>query len=255
MDGYIFDMDGVIWDGERGIPHAADTINQIMELGKRVVFVTNNARRSRDSYVRRLARFGIKTSKKYVITSSHAAAMYILKRNGKSRVYAMGTKDLRSEIKEVGHRIVRKKADFVVAGLDLNLNYRKMAIAVENLLDGAKLVACAPDLTYLEGGRIWPGTGAFVKALEAASGKRGIVVGKPHREIMDIGIEILGVERGRCIIVGDKVNTDIAAGKNAGIKTALVLTGETTETGGRALKGRYKPDYVLENLQELLKIP
>jgi len=247
--GYIFDMDGVIWDGDRRIPYAAEKINGLIAVGKKVVFLSNNSLRSRNTYVKRLKEFGITTKKEDVIVSSYAAGLYIMKKNGSSKVYAMGTEDLKEELREAGHDIVEEGADFVIAGLDKELNYKKMTIALQNLMNGAELIACAPDVTYLENGRIMPGSGAFVKALEASSGKIATLVGKPSKIIMEVAKDLMRLKPSECIAVGDKLNTEILAGLREGMATALVLTGETKLDDVR--KSDIKPDYILKDLREL----
>jgi 4-nitrophenyl phosphatase len=249
VKGYIFDMDGVIWDGDKRIPYAVERINEIIKSGTPYVFMTNNAMRSRETYVRRLEGFGIMARKRHIINSSYAAGLYIKDKNGPSRVYALGNDELRDELKSVGHELVEVGADFVVNGLDPTVDYEKLDKGFQNVQSGAELLACAPDLTYLENGRIRIGSGAFARMLELVSGKKLIVVGKPNAAIMDVALDILGVSAGECMAVGDKLETDILAGKKAGMKTALVLTGETKLE--KAQESEIKPDYVIKDLREL----
>jgi HAD superfamily hydrolase (TIGR01457 family) len=249
IKGYIFDLDGVIWDGDRRIPHAVEKVNELLSGGKKVIFVTNNSIRSRNSYVKRLAEFGIKTTKEHILISSYAAGVYMANKKGPSKVYALGTEDMKEELKEAGHTIVEKGADFVVSGLDKTVNYEKMTIALQNIAAGAEFIACAPDVTFLENGKIKLGSGAIAKALEAASGKRATLIGKPSELIMDIAKQMMGLKPSECMVVGDKLNTEIVAGKREGMATTLVLTGETkmAEVKGSEIKA----DYVIKDLREL----
>ena len=249
IKGYVFDLDGVIWDGDKRIPHAAERVNELMAAGKKVIFVSNNSMRSRGSYVRRLKEFGISTTKERIILSSYAAGLYIMKKSGASKVYALGTGDLKEVLREAGHTIVGKGAKFVVVGLDKTIDYDRMTAALQNLAAGAELVACAPDVTYLENGEIKMGSGAFAKALEAASGKAMTMVGKPSRIIMEAAKDAMGLEPGECMAVGDKLETEILAGKREGMKTTLVLTGETKME--KAKRSDIKPDYIIADLREL----
>jgi len=249
IKGYIFDLDGVIWDGDRRIPHAVEKINELSAAGKKVIFLTNNSLRSRDSYVKRLKKFGITTTKDHVLISSYAAGLYMMKKRGPSKVYALGTDDLKVELIEAGHTIVEKGADFVVSGLDKTVNYEKMTIALQNMMAGAELIACAPDVTYLDNGEIKLGSGAIKAALEAASGKKATLIGKPSEVIMEIAKQMMELKPSECMVVGDKLNTEIAAGKREGMKTALVLTGETKLK--EAQESGIKPDYVIGDLREL----
>jgi len=249
IKGYIFDMDGVIWDGDKPIPHAVEKVNELMRRGKKLVFLTNNSMKSRKNYHRKLGQMGIRTDVGHVLNSSYAAGVYISRKSGASRVYPMGTEDLKDEIREAGHEVVDTEADFVIVGLDTKTDYGKMAVALQNLMGGAELIACAPDTRYLENGRILPGSGAFVKALEAASEKNSTLIGKPSELIMDIAKGAMGLKPEECMVIGDKIETEIVAGKREGMKTALVLTGETNlETAQRS---GIMPDYILNDLREL----
>jgi len=248
MKAYIIDMDGVIWDGETEIPHAVDKIKEII-ASKKYVFMTNNASRSRDTYVERLKKFGIETDKEHIINSSYAAGLYIKQENGPSKVYAVGNDELRKEMEQTGHTLVDENAEYVVNGLDLTVDYDKLDKGYQNMRQGAKLLACAPDLTYLESGKIRIGSGTFAHLLELVSGKELTIVGKPNSVIMDVALDILGVDAKECITVGDKLDTDILAGKNAGMKSALVLTGETDRKKAEA--SDIKPDYIIKDLREL----
>lgn len=249
MTAYIFDMDGVIWDGDTPIPHASEKINSIIDSGAPYIFMTNNALRKRDSYVERLADYGISTDKEHIIVSSYAAGQYIRERKNNAKVFVMGTDDLADEIMESGHMVVAEGADYVVNGLDKTVNYEKLSLALQNLLSGAELITCAPDVTYLDNGKTKMGSGAFAKALEAASGKKATVIGKPSPTIMKIALSRLGVDASECIAIGDKLPTDILAGNREGMTTVLVLTGETKKED--VDESDIKADYVIDDLRDL----
>ena len=249
IKGYIFDMDGVIWDGDKAIPHAAEKINELMTGGKKVIFLTNNSLRSRDSYVKRLKEFGISTTKESVLVSSYAAGLYMMKKKGPSKVYALGTEDMKAELREAGHTIVESGADFVVSGLDKTINYEKMTNALQEITAGAEFIACAPDVTYLDNGQIKLGSGAIMKALEAASGRKVTLIGKPSELIMEVAKGMMGLKPEECMVIGDKIETEIVAGKREGMKTALVLTGENKLKDVE--RSDIKPDYVIKDLREL----
>jgi len=249
IKGYIFDMDGVVWDGVVPVPPASERINGLMAAGKKVMFLSNNSMRSRTSYVMRLKEFGITAKKESIVISSYAAGIYMMERKGPSKVYALGTGDMKDEVKEAGHTIVEQGADFVVIGLDKTLNYERMDKAFRNLKNGAELIACAPDLTFLDRGEIHIGSGAFAKALETASGSRLTIIGKPSKLIMGITKGLMGLKPSECMVVGDKLNTEILAGNREGMKTALVLTGETKLEDVK--RSEIKPDYVIKDLREL----
>jgi 4-nitrophenyl phosphatase len=248
VSSLIIDLDGVVWLGKRPIEGAAEALTRLEKAGKKLVFLTNNSTYSRKECADRLRRMGIKTER--VVTSSYGAALW-LKREGKARVYAIGEKGLKEELKLAGHELVGEKeaqtATHVVVGLDRNLNYRKLAAAMKAILAGAKFVATNRDCAFPSEEGLLPGAGAIVSFLEAATSRPpDVVIGKPETFLLELALRILDSKPGETAIVGDRLDTDVAAGKRMGLRTILVLTGVSKG------KGHPKPDMVIRSLLDLI---
>ncbi len=256
FDSFIFDMDGVIYLRDRPIDTAIEFINLISRKGKKILFLTNNSNFTVEYYRRKFAIMGIDISRPLVLTSSAATAKF-LENNFqlKGRIaYLIGGEGLEEEIGKTRLRIIEgekgKDADFIIVGWDTHLTYEKLKIACLAIQKGAHFIATNDDATYPSPEGLWPGAGSIVAALERASGRIATVVGKPNRYMMEIAFSLLGGKRSRTLMIGDRLETDILGAKRIRIKTCLVLTGVATkEELGRY---RIKPDYVVENLLELV---
>lgn len=246
---YILDLDGVIYHGKRIIPGAGEAIHRLMEAGSRIIFLTNNATRSRESIAGKLKGMGIKCSAADVISSAYAASMYIKEQSGPSSIYPVGEQGLVEELRRAGHTIAEQNTDLVVVGLDREFTYKKLSIGLDNLRNGAGFIATNTDALLPTEHGFLPGAGSMVAALRAASGKEPMVIGKPHRPIMDILLKEYGLNSKDCVMVGDRLETDILAGIRTDIRTVLVLTGassmEDIESSG------IRPDIVLESIADL----
>ncbi len=250
----IIDLDGVVYRGNTAIPGVQKAIEELKSIGK-LLFLTNNATLTRADYVKKLDRMGIKTSVNEILTSAYAAAVY-LERDGKgSKVYAIGEKGLKSELKAKGFKLLSLKkaedADYVVVGLDRKFNYKKLTAGLKAILKGAKFIATNTDATWPYEKGVLPGAGSMVAALEACSKVKPIVIGKPSRIIMEIALEMLEVSSSEVLVVGDRLETDILAGKLINAKTALVLTGVTSVKDVEKAPDKMKPDLVVQSLAHL----
>ncbi len=251
MKAYILDLDGVIYRGSNPIDGAVDAVNRLHDRAK-VLFLTNNSTRSRASVAARLEAAGIPCGGGDVITAGYAAAVYIRKRYGASTVYPIGEAGLIEELKAEGH-VISEDAEFVVVGLDRDLNYEKLRIGLQNITNGARFIATNTDPVLPTEDCFVPGAGAIVSALETASGESPLVIGKPNQLIMDIVIDHLGIDASQCTVVGDRLDTDILAGIRCGMRTVLVLTGvETLDSLGRS---DIEPNIVIRSIKELLVAP
>ena len=248
MKAYILDLDGVIYRGSNLIGGAVDAVNRLQDRAK-VLFLTNNSTRSRASVAARLEAAGIPCGGGDVITAGYAAAVYIRKHYGASTVYPIGEAGLIEELKAEGC-MISEDAEFVVVGLDRDLSYEKLRIGLRNITNGARFIATNTDPVLPTEDGFVPGAGAIVRALETASGKSPLVIGKPNQPIMDIVIDHLGIDASKCTVVGDRLDTDILAGIRCGMRTVLVLTGvETLDSLGRS---DIKPDSVIRSIKVLL---
>ena len=246
---YILDLDGVVYRGRTVIPGACESIERLRSSGPGVVFLTNNATRTREAIARRLVDMGILCNAGDVISSAYAASVYIKENYGSSTIYPVGEQGLVEELERAGHTINERDADYVVAGLDREFTYEKLARALDLLMNGAGFIATNNDTMLPTEHGFLPGAGSMVAAIQAASGVVPYVIGKPNKPIMDVLLKEYGLKSEECVMVGDRLETDILAGIKAGMRTVLVLTGasgkEDIESSG------IRPDSVLDSIADL----
>ena len=251
-EGYILDLDGTIYRGEQLIPGADVAVARLRAAGRAVVFLSNKPLEPRASYAAKLTRLGIATSAQDVINSTQALMHYLREHHPGAGLWVIGEGALLDELRGEGFRLVTRleEIEVVVAAFDRTLDYAKLNMAHQALMRGARFLATNADRTCpIDGGEI-PDCAGVIAFLEATTGRRvEMVAGKPSRHILEAAVARLGVPMARCLMVGDRLATDIAMGQRAGIDTALVLTGVTT----RAMLGEsdVQPTYVLESVAEL----
>jgi 4-nitrophenyl phosphatase len=246
---YILDLDGVVYLGKNIIPGADRAVDRLRDAGKRVIFLTNNSTRSRESVAERLESLGIRCSGSDVITSAYAASVYIKEQYGPSTIYCIGEQGLVEELEQEGHTLSDLNVDLVLVGLDKEFNYHKLKLGLDNLRAGAGFIATNTDALLPTESGFLPGAGSMVAALKTASGKDPVVIGKPNKPIMDVLLNEYGLKREECVMIGDRLETDILAGINAGMRTVLVLTGASS-IGDIELSG-IQPDTILDSLVDL----
>lgn len=253
--GFIFDLDGTVYLSERLIPGADGVIRLLRERGGKVVFLSNKAIQTRENYAAKLTRLGIPTAPEEVINSSFVMTRYLTKRAPGARVFAIGETPFVEELQRAGFKISEDPAqiEWVIASFDRTFDYRKLCIACEALKRGARFVATNPDRTCpVEGGEL-PDCAGVIAHLEAVTLRKvEAIVGKPSPFTIEATLEILGHPTTECILVGDRIETDIRMGKESGMKTALVMTGVTDEKTLEASPVR--PDYVLKSIADLVTL-
>jgi len=255
----IFDLDGVIYRGGEGLPFAAEAVSGLRELGVHVRFLTNNSTRSRSSYSEKLRGLGIEAGPDDFMSSSLATRIYLQKRAPKgARVFIVGEQGIEDELKDsfeiVGEQD-RRRADFVVVGYDRQFNFDKLCNAFDALQAGAELVATNRDATFpMPDGRLLPGGGTIVAALEAAWEREPYVCGKPNPLGIRVLMKYAGAAEDETLLVGDRPSSDMITGSNAGVQTCLVLTGVTSREQSKSLEGELKPNYVIDDLGSLLSL-
>lgn len=256
IKGVILDLDGTVYRGDRVLPGAPEAIKALRERGVRVVFISNKPLQRRRDYAQKLNRLGIPARSEDVINSSLVLARYLAREMPGAVVFAIGEPPLLEELAEAGLRLSEdpSEVEVVVASFDRTFDYRKLNIAFQALKRGAHFFATNPDAACpVEGGEI-PDAGAVIGALKGCTGRDvELVAGKPSPLMVQTALDVLGVSPQRCLIVGDRLETDIRMGKEAGMVTTLVLTGVTSleDLAGSSIK----PDYVLENIGGLLTHP
>lgn len=228
---FIFDMDGVLYRGKTPLPGVQDLFNALTVRGIRFLLATNNSMATPAAYVQRMAEMGVEVSEADVQTSATATRDYLLgELKPDARILIVGMPALAEQI-FTGTTFLPasddrgEHVDAVVAGLDLEFTYDTLHRAMQAILDGARFVATNADATLPIEGGVQPGAGSIVAAIATASQTQPVVVGKPEMLMMIKGIELLGVNPGEAVMVGDRLDTDILSGHRAGLRTALVLTG------------------------------
>lgn len=233
VDLAFVDMDGVLYLGEKPIGNPGRAIERLRTRVRRVLFLTNNATMSRIAYTRKLRKIGVRAEKSEIITSAYGASLY-LRRFKKSRVLAVGESGLLAELRGAGISVLRfseaRRATHVVAALDRNLNYLKIAAAARAIFSGAKFIATNTDATYPTERGLIPGAGATVGAITGCTGcAPEKIIGKPSTFMLELGLKLSGISKRRAVMIGDRLDTDIAAAERAGIRSILVLSGVTRE--------------------------
>lgn len=256
--GFIFDLDGTIYLGERLIPEADRVIHVLREKGKRIVFLSNKPLKTREDYASKLTKLGIPTNPDEVINSSFVMANYLKKIAPMARLFAIGETPFIEELKRAGFTITEepREIDYVVVAFDRTFDYRKLNIAYQAIKLGAHFVATNPDRTCpVEGGEI-PDCAAMIGAIEAVTEKQvETVVGKPSPIMIQTALEVLRLKPEDCILVGDRLETDIKMGRDSGISTGIVLTGVTNEK--RLSEYRHsdlQPDFVFRSIADILNL-
>ncbi len=252
--GYIFDLDGTIYLSEKLIPGAREVIEKLRFLSKKIVFLSNKPLQTREDYAAKLTRLGIPTAADEVINSSRVMARWLAQKAPKALIYVIGEPSLTDEMVREGFRISENPGEvqYVIASFDRTFDYRKLNIAHQAIKKGAHFVATNPDRACpVEGGEI-PDCAAMIGAVEGSTGKKvETIVGKPSDIMIQVAVMTMHLSPDVCLLVGDRLETDILMGKKAGMATALVLTGVTKK---EALKNSdIQPDYIWESVAELLK--
>jgi NagD protein len=251
--GFILDLDGTVYLGEQLLPGAKAVVGAIRTAGRGLVFLSNKPIQSREEYAAKLTRLGILTDADEVINSSLVLARHLAREHPGARCYVIGEPPLVAELERAGLRPVDGPAvDWVIVAFDRTFTYRKLDVALQAVRrHGARLIGTNPDRTCpVEDGEI-PDAAGMIAAVEAVTGQRvDPIVGKPSPLTLGVALDRLGLPARACAMVGDRLETDIAMGKAAGLATVLVLTG-ITRPGDPAI-ARWQPDHVLESLEELL---
>jgi len=251
-DAALLDLDGVLYVGPDAVPYAAPALAAARRSGMRLAFVTNNASRRPEVVAAHLTGLGISAEPDDVVTSAQAAVRYLAARlPAASRVLVVGTEGLAEEVEAGGLRPVRRAAGAaaVVQGLATTTSWADLAEAAVAIRSGALWVAGNRDATYPSARGPLPGNGALVAALELATGRSPVVVGKPEPELHRASVERVGARRP--LVVGDRLDTDVLGARTTGTDSLLVLTGVTTLEDLLAAPPPMRPTYVAWDLRAL----
>lgn len=255
FDGFLIDLDGVVWEGRDFLPGAVDALRTLGETGKGVVFVTNNSTRRPDEYAERLRRAGVPAADERVVTSGVATAGLAVEQVGDgASAFVIGAPRFKETAAAAGLTLLTgeaaQHADAVLVSAHREFDYAELLTATRAIQNGAALFGTSRDPTLPMPGGAWPGTGATLAAVETATGKRAEIGGKPERHLFEQARELIG-EAERVAMVGDRVASDIEGGRRAGLATILVLSGATSRE--QATEAEPAPDLVLDDLAALLR--
>ncbi len=246
---FVLDMDGTIYLGDKILPGSLEFVKTARATGRKVVFFTNNASKNPNNYVEKLERMGFGAERSDVVTAGDVTIEY-LKRNHKNQsVYLVGTPALEHSFKEAGIEL-SEDADIVVSSFDTTLTYEKLVIACDLIRNGAKFYCTHPDYNCPTETGFIPDSGAIATLITASTGVSPKYFGKPHKETADMISELFGVPFEETAIVGDRLYTDIALGKNNGLMSVLVLSGETKI---HEVNETNAPDIILDGIGDILK--
>jgi len=262
-DGFVFDLDGTVYLGEAALPGSVEGIAELRRRGKRVLFVSNKPLEPRTKYAAKLTRLGIPTPPEDVITSGYVLGHHLAHHQPELRYYVIGEAALRAELRGHGLTILEELADqdprevidptgidAVIVAFDRTLDYRKLNTAYQALVRGAYFYATNGDKTCPMPGGAIPDAGGTIAALEVMTGRKlQLLAGKPSTLTMQVALERLGLPAERCMMVGDRLETDIAMGQNAGMLTAVALSGVSTRAD--VARMTTPPTFAIECLSEL----
>ena len=247
--GFLLDMDGVIYSGNQLIPGAAEFVKELQERDIPYLFMTNNSQRTRRDVVNKLAGIGIETQEEHVFTSAIATALFLERQKPNGTAYVLGEGGLLTSLHKHGYSLVRSNPDYVIVGEGRNFTLEMVNQAVDMILGGAKLIATNLDPSPKKKGWDNLGIRAVVRMLEEAAGVSAFSVGKPSPVMMRAARKRIGLSTSETTIIGDTMTTDIIGGIQMGYNTILSLAGVTRREEIKDYP--YQPNLIVENLADL----
>jgi HAD superfamily hydrolase (TIGR01450 family) len=247
---FFFDLDGVLSVGKARPRYLGgrEIVKRLKESGRKTFVLTNDSTQVREEVHRNLAELGFVFDIDEILTSSYLTARYLTHKFGKASFYLIGEDGLRRELEAAGHH-ESDRPQVVVAGLDRQLSYDKLNEALRFLREGAGLVGSYGGAVYMSARGPALSAGPIVKALEFASGKKAVLIGKPSPRMFQLALQLANAKPSRAVMIGDQIETDIIGARRAGVHTILVLTGVENREG--IARSKIKPDAVIENVDAL----
>lgn len=249
--GYIIDMDGVIYHGNKLLPGVPEFLRWLETSGKNYLFLTNASQRTPKELQEKLERLGINVGEEHFYTSALATAGFLASQKPHGSAYIIGDAGLIHALYSVGYTTNNINPDYVVVGDTNSYNFEKIETAINLVIRGARLIGTNPDISGPIETGITPSVKALIAPIEIVSGKKAYFVGKPNPLMMRIALKKLGVKREDAIVIGDRMDTDIRCGLESEIDTLLVLSGITDRN--EIDKFPYRPKYVLNGVIDLVQ--
>src|SRR5512137_1170849 len=244
--GFIIDMDGVIYHGNKLLPGVTDFLAWLEASGKSYLFLTNSSERTPKELHEKMKRLGISIDEEHFYTSALATAGFLSSQKPNGSAYIIGDAGLIHALYSVGYTTNNVNPDYVVVGDTSGYNFEKIETAVNLVLNGARLIGTNPDISGPVENGITPSVKALIAPIEIASGKKAYFVGKPNPLMMRIALRKLGVKREDAIVIGDRMDTDVRCGLESELDTLLVLSGITDRDAIDNFP--YRPRYVLNGI-------
>jgi len=252
IQGLIIDMDGVLWRGDEPIGNLPRVFSELQRKGLKFILATNNATRSIEGFQSRLKGFGVKIHPHQIINSPVATALYLKKQFPQGgNVFIIGESGLVSALADQGFQHSDQQVLAVVAGMDRDITYASLAKATLLIRAGVPFIGTNPDRTYPIPEGLVPGAGAILAAIEAATDCHPTIIGKPSPAMYEAALERMEITAGQALVVGDRLETDIAGAQALGCQTAVVLSGVSTISQVK----EWKPpvDLIASNLAALVE--
>ncbi|HOW10061.1 MAG TPA: HAD-IIA family hydrolase [Bacteroidales bacterium] len=249
--GFIIDMDGVIYHGNKLLPGVPEFLKWLENSGKKFLFLTNSSERTPKELHEKLNRLGIDVGEEHFYTSALATAGFLASQKPNGSAYIIGDAGLIHALYSFGYTINNVNPDYVVVGDTHNYNFESIQTAVNLVLKGARLIGANPDVSGPVENGIAPSTKALIAPIEIATGRKAYFVGKPNPLMMRIALRKLMVSREDAIVIGDRMDTDVRCGLESEIDTLLVLSGITSRE--EIDRFPYRPHYILDGVIDLVK--
>jgi NagD protein len=250
MKAFLSDMDGVMYRGSTLVPGAVDFVRRLRSANARFLFLTNHSGVTPTDLVAKLDRLGVPGLEPgHFLTAARAAALFVSRQKPGARVHVLGEPALRTELEAAGLEITDRDPEYVVAGKTRDFDFARLKKAATFLAAGARFIGTNPDKADPVEDGLEPAAGAILAALEAATGKKPFVVGKPNALMMLIARQQLGAHSSETVMIGDRMDTDIVAGLEAGMTTCLVLSGISRRAD--LDQYAYRPDHIFDHVGQV----
>lgn len=250
--GFICDMDGVIYHGNKILPGVIDFINWLQRTGKEFLFLTNNSGSTPKELHQKLARMGLDVPEKHFYTSALATAAFLKEQSPGCSVYAIGEAGLFNALYDAGITMNDVNPDYVVMGEGKSYSLDSLTKATNLVLNGARLIGANSDVSGPIENGITPACRALVAPIEMATGTQAYFCGKPNPLMMRTGLKLLGCHSGEAVMVGDRMDTDVISGLESGMSTVLVLSGVSTMDTLKTYA--YRPTVVLDGVGDIVRM-
>ena len=253
-DHLLLDLDGCVWVDQSATPNAREALVELRAARKRLAFITNDARLAPEEYVRKMWSMGLQASLEEIVTVGSAIQYVLADRPPRTPTFVIGSTAIFRHVADAGQRIVNgthraASAEIVVVAGHDDFTFDELRIATQAVLNGAEMIAAGRDRTFPASDGYWPATGAIVAALEYATERTARSVGKPDTMLFETALDRLGP--GRSLMVGDRLDADLAGAAAAGLDGAIVLTGVTTREQAEAAEDP-APVAIADSLYDLV---